>query len=218
MNFKAVKVFFAAHKNRIRDIGLVLVCLVLCAVYAVASDDEASKNREYKIKAAFIYNFIKAVEWPPEQLEDANAIVVGIIGRNPFGDAFKPVEDKVVKDRHLIFRVFKGPSENNNEDSDEQKPAFDVEGLRKCHVLFICSSEAGHIGDIVTAVKEYPVLTVSEVDGFLAAGGIINFVPGTNQPVFDINLTASRKVGLTISSKLLRIASRVVDEEPESKK
>jgi hypothetical protein len=215
---KAIKVFFTANKNRIQVISLVLFCLVLCAVFAVASDDEAAENREYKIKAAFIYNFIKAVEWPPEHLEDANAIVIGIIGRNPFGDAFKPVENKIVKDKHLVVRVFKGPSENNNEQSDEQKQMFDVVGVRECQVLFICSSEAGHIDDIITAVKEYPALTVSEVDGFLAAGGIINFVPGANQPVFDINLAASRKVGLTISSKLLRIASRVIDEEPESEK
>ena len=209
---------FAAHKNRIQYISLVLFYLVLFAVCVFASDDEAAENREYKIKAAFIYNFIKTVEWPPEHFEDANAIVVGIIGRNPFGDAFKPLENKVVKDKHLVFRVFKGPSENNNEDSDEQQQMFDVEGIRLCHILFICSSEAGHIDEIITAVKEYPVLTVSEVDGFLSAGGIINFVPGLNQPVFDINLAASRKVGLTISSKLLRIASSVIDEEPESEK
>jgi hypothetical protein len=211
-------VFFSAHKNRIQRISLVLLCLVLCAVCAVASDDESIENREYKIKAAFIYNFIKAVEWPPEHIEDSNAIVIGIIGHNPFGDAFKPVEDKIVKDRHLVFRVFKGPSESKNEESDEQGQIFDVTGLRQCHVLFVCSSEAGNIDDILNAVKEYPVLTVSEVDGFLAAGGIINFVPGANQPVFDINLASSRKVGLTISSKLLRIASRVIDKEPESEK
>ncbi len=208
--------FFAAHNNRIQRISLVLFCLVLCAVCAVASDDESAQNREYKIKAAFIYNFIKAVEWPQEHIEDANAIVIGIIGRNPFGDAFKPVEDKVVKDRHLVFRVFNGPSESNKEDSDEQM--FDVEGIKTCHVLFVCSSEVEHIDDILNAVKKYPVLTISEVDGFLTAGGIINFVPGASQPVFDINLAASRKVGLTISSKLLRIASRVIDEEPESEK
>jgi hypothetical protein len=215
---KGVKVFFEAHKNRIQIVSLLLFCLVLCAVYAVASDDESVENREYKIKAAFIYNFIKAVEWPSEHIEDSNAIIIGIIGHNPFGDAFKPVEDKIVKDKHLVFRVFKGVSENDNKDSDEQRQIFDVAGVRKCHVLFVCSSESGHINDILGAIKEYPVLTVSEVDGFLAAGGIINFVPGANQPVFDINLAASRKVGLTISSKLLRIASRVIDEEPESKK
>jgi hypothetical protein len=213
---RAVKVFFTTHKNRIQHISLVLSCLVLCAVCVIASDDEVTEDREYKIKAAFIYNFIKAVEWPPEHIEDTNAIVIGIIGRNPFGDAFKPVENKIVKDRHLVVRVFKGPSEN--EESDEQEQMFDVEGVRTCHVLFICSSEAGHIDDIITAVKEYPVLTVSEVGGFLDTGGIINFVPGANQPVFDINLAASRKVGLAISSKLLRIASRVIDEEPDSEK
>jgi hypothetical protein len=211
-------VFFAAHKNQIQRVSIVLFCLVLWTVCAVASDDEAVENREYKIKAAFIYNFIKAVEWPAEHVEDANAIVVGIIGQNPFGDAFKPVEDKIVKDRHLIFRVFKGPSQNDKEDWDKQEELFDVNGIRACHVLFICSSEVEHVDEIVDAVRQYPVLTVSEVDGFLAAGGIINFVPGTNQPVFNINLAASRRVGLTISSKLLRIASKVIDKEIESEK
>jgi hypothetical protein len=86
------------------------------------------------------------------------------------------------------------------------------------HVLFICSSDFEYIDDIVKAVRQYPVLTVSEVDGFLSAGGIINFVPGANQPVFDINLAASRKVELTISSKLLRIASKVIDKEVDSEK
>ncbi len=210
--------FFGAHENRIPRISQVLFCLVLCAVCAVASDDVSAENREYKIKAAFIYNFIKAVEWPQEHIEDANTIVIGIIGHNLFGDAFKPVEDKIVKDRHLVFRVFKGPSENDNKDSDKQEEMFDVTGVRACHVLFICSSEVEYIDDILDAVKEYPILTVSEVDGFLAAGGVINFVPGADKPVFEVSLIAGRKTGLAISSKLLRIASRVIDEESEPEK
>lgn len=212
--------FSGAYENRILRISRVLFCLVLCAVCAVASDDELTENREYKIKAAFIYNFIKAINWPQERMGDANEpMVIGIIGRNPFGDAFKPIENKTVRGRRLVLRYFEGPSEQNNESSnDREKTTFDVEGVRDCHILFVCSSEVGYIGRILDAVKVNSVLTVSEVDGFLKAGGIINLVPGTNQPVFDVNLTASRKVGLVISSKLLRIANKVIDEESQAKK
>jgi hypothetical protein len=189
---------------RIRSyISLTLFSCVLVTVPAVRADSE--KSKEYQIKAAFLYNFIKFVDWPKEKLT-AETIVIGVIGKHSFGKTFEPLKDKQVKDKKVIIKQFQ--SAEGSELTDTQ-----IEAVRKCHILFVCQSEAERLETIINSVKGHSVLTVGDMTDFLDSGGIINFVKEDEKVRFEINNTAAKKAKLDIRSKLLRLAKKVIDEK-----
>jgi len=196
---------------------LVVLALFVEPIAAEGQADSA-KSQEYKIKAAFLYNFIKFVEWPEEKMADSNKpITIGVIGTDPFGYAFEPIKDKKVKGRKVIIRRFKGFKEQGSSDKkDKSELKRTIEALRKCHLLFICSSEKEKFGEIINLVKDESVLTVGEVKGFLESGGIINFLVERKKVVFEINNHAAKQAKLEIRSKLLRLAKRVIPEKPSN--
>ena len=172
------------------------------------------KASENDIKAAFLYNFVKFTDWPKGKVAEANTITIGLLGEHPFKDAFDPVKDKSVGDKRLIIRDL-GRFHRSflQEDAGKLEFANYIEQLRKCHVLFICDSERDNFKAIIDAVKGYHVLTVGETEDFLDVGGTITFVPGTEKPVFDVNLNVCEREGLTISSKVLRLARKVISDK-----
>lgn len=199
-------------------IFIVLAAGLLAGSVSASPDTKSSASREYKIKAAFLYNFLKTVDWPKDALADSNEpIVIGLIGKDQFGSAFDPAKEKNVKGKKIIIKRFKGFGQRSD-DKDETKSQAEVEALRKCHLLFVCSSEKAGFKEIIQAVRDHSVLTVGELDGFLEAGGIINFIPKAQKGEFEINVPASKHARLSISSKLIRIAKRVIKEEPSEKK
>lgn len=192
---------------------LSLVLLVVPIVPEALAD--SVRSQEYQIKAAFLYNFIKFVEWPNEKFADSNEpITIGIIGKDPLGNAFVPLKDKQTKGRKIVVKRFKG-FEELKKDPERNKAELQriIDTIRKCHLLFICSSEKKALRDIINSVKDYPVLTVGETKGFLEFGGIINFLMEENKVRFEINLAAAKRAKLKIRSKLLRLAKRVVEEK-----
>jgi len=89
-----------------------------------------------------------------------------------------------------------------------------LEVLKQCHILFVCSSEKKHFKEINDLVKYHSVLTVSDVDGFLKTGGIINFVLEQSKIRFEVNMFAADESKLDIRSQLLRLAKEVYKEDP----
>ena len=85
--------------------------------------------------------------------------------------------------------------------------------MKKCHLLFICSSEKDNLTDIIDIIKNKNILTVGETKDFLKTGGIINFLLDDNKVRFEINLSAAKKSNLIIRSQLLRLAQKVIDDE-----
>jgi len=170
---------------------------------------------EYKIKAAFIYNFIKFTDWPEEKPVDANDVItIGIIGENPFGHAFEPIIDKQVKNKTVVIKTFESlEGLNKDPDKNREKQKEQLQAVRKCHVLFICSSEKKYIPKIIDAIQGSSVLTISETGDFLETGGMINFLTENKKVRFEVNLDASEKEKIKISSKLLRLAKRVIKEK-----
>ncbi len=81
----------------------------------------------------------------------------------------------------------------------------------------MCSPEMADCGRIIEMVRDHHVLTIGETDGFIEAGGIINFIPEQKKAVFEVNLVASERANLEISSKLLRVAKRVITEKTSEK-
>jgi hypothetical protein len=194
--------------------------LLLIFAVIVCAGDEQIQNREQLIKAAFLYNFVQFTEWPAGKIAEPNTITIGLLGEHPFGNAFDPIKNKTVKDKRLnIKNIGKFRKSFPQDDAGKLEFANYIEQLRKCHVLFICDSERENFKAIIDAVKGYGVLTVGETEDFLDFNGIITFIPGTEKAVFDINIKVCEQEGLKISSKVLRLARKVItDKEPTAEK
>jgi len=198
---------------KIRAYIFVVVVLVLFVGPQAWADSTAS--REYQVKAAFLYNFIKFVDWPKEKVADPNApLVIGIIGKDPFENAFEPLQEKEARDRKVVIQRFEGFVElEKSGKKKKDQPHPKSQDIQKCHLLFICPSESERIADIIASVKGHSVLTVADTQGFLESGGIINFIMEEQKVRFEINVTNARRAKLQIRSQLLRLAKRVIDEK-----
>ncbi len=146
---------------------------------------------EYDLKAAFLFNFAKFVEWPASAFSGPRApLTVCVYGEDPFGPSLDlVVQNERVGERSLLV----------------QRPDS-VDDLGECHVLFISRSAKDRLREVMAEVEGKPVLTVADTDGFLRAGGVINFVLEGSKVRFLIDQEAAGRSGLQISSKLMRLA------------
>ncbi len=194
-----------------------LILALIVAPLAGRAQADSAPSHEYQIKAAFLYNFIKFVDWPEEKMADSNEpITIGIIGSEDFIKAFEPIIHKKVKNRSISIKYFKGYEKLERTQEDDRQWNQKMEALKTCHLLTFYSGDSVRIKDlsqIIKALKGSPVLTVGETAGFLESGGIINFLMEDKKVRFEINVTAAKKNKLKISSKLLRLAKRVVEEK-----
>jgi hypothetical protein len=184
-----------------RRLAAALVCFLafILSSAPLVRAQEAGPS-EYQVKAAFLFNFAKFVEWPTQTLAQAGSpFIIGVIGENPFdGDLEQTVKGKSVNGHPFEVKQIKALSE-----------------LKGCHILFISKSERGRLPEILNAISTSNVLTVSEMDRFLQSGGMINFVREGNKIRFEINDDAARQAGLRISSKLLNLARRTEPAAPK---
>lgn len=195
---------------------LLLVCLGLIVTQMAPAETSSAKYKEYEVKAAFIFNFLKFIDWPEEKTTgNNNQFVIGIIGEDPFGPAANVFKDKSVEDHKLVVKRFEGIEQIRKLSEKDKNESIDA--LKHCHLLFISQSEQKQIRDIIEIVGNSSVLTVADTDGFIEAGGIINFLTEENKIRFDINQAVAEKTGLKIRSQLLRLAKRVVTELPAAK-
>lgn len=150
---------------------------------------------EYKLKAAYLFNFAKYVEWPSGRLPAPDSpIVLGVLGADPFGDRLdRTVKGRVIG-RHTVTI----------------RRARRLEELSGCHILFICRSERAREKQIVEWLRETPVLTVSEAADFVHEGGMIWLGRSGDAVEFDVNLDAVRAAGLMMGARMLGSARNVV--------
>jgi hypothetical protein len=194
----------------------ILLALTLLQNTSIVKAQEKSgtqQNLEYTIKAAFLFNFVKFVDWPPVKEANNVPVTIGIIGKDPFGKAFDTIKDKQVKGRPTVIKYFKSYKDLKTADSNSTKSADTTENLKKCHLLFICQSEKDSLAEITALAQKSSILTVGEMPEMLQSGGIIKFLIEEDKVRFDINLTSARQSSLTIRSQLLRLAKRVIGEE-----
>jgi hypothetical protein len=203
---------------------VLVLAAILLAGRAPLVRAETDADREYKVKAAFILNFIKFVDggrFGSVQVAAANQpaaepngpICVGVLGRSPSPSAFAELEGKEVRDRSVVVRTFKGYEElkGNNDKLPEHHP--DIEAIRKCHVLFVCPDEKPYLSKILSDLCKDNVLLIADVPGFLDMGGTINFAISENKVRFEINLAAAARAKLQVRSSLLRLAIRVIEHD-----
>jgi hypothetical protein len=174
--------------RRIVRTSLLAVATLVC-IYAQAENAPQAPS-EYQVKAAFLYNFVKFVEWPATPALQEGPIELCVMGKDPFAGALQRVVDgKTVNERPLVVRHIR-----------------DIAAARSCHALFVSASEVARISEITRAVHAWSVLTVSDIDRFSERGGIICFFMEGQKVRFRINVKMATSARLKISSKLLRLA------------
>jgi uncharacterized protein DUF4154 len=143
----------------------------------------------YQVKAVFLFNFAQFVTWPSTESSDA-PLVIGILGDDPFGPYLdETVRGEKVNNRPLTIQRFRRNGE-----------------ARNCNILFISQSERDRVPQILFSCKGRSILTVSDIDGFVELGGMIQFFTEKSKIRMRINLEAVKLANLKISSKLLRVA------------
>ena len=193
---------FPAHQYWSKRIGPRTLCGVLLLTSAWAlpfrSIHAQDAPTEYQVKAAYLFNFLKFVEWPGDPIANTNGHwVIGIVGDNPFGDELTQiVSGKTIQGRELLVRRFQ-PGED----------------LHACHVLFISASEKKRLPSVLATLSGSSVLTVGDMDHFIESGGMIQFVMEEKRVRFAIDVGASSQARLKVSSKLLSLARTVTGVE-----
>ncbi len=159
----------------------------------------ASRYKEDEIKAVLIYHFAKFIDWPPTSLSRTHhEFTLCIFGTSPLESALATIRGKPVKGRPLVIRHVSRPAQ-----------------IQTCHTLFISASAFTSATAILAHAKNLPIVTISDLAGFVRIGGMFNFVRTNDTIGFEVNPETARRVGLTIRSKLLRLAQTVVRSNHE---
>ena len=184
------------HRTVRRVCALATAVLAGLTVSTLATAAEPAPT-EYEIKAAFIYNFAKYVEWPEESGPDSGELfVIGVLGDDPFGALLDQIaRTKTVGDKPIVIRRFDR-----------------LEDYTPCHVLFVAASAQDLLPAVLEKLAHSPVLVIGDTEGFAQRGVTINFVIERSKVRFEINPEAAACAGLKISSKLLRLAKIVTEE------
>lgn len=195
-------------RSRCRWLSYSILLLWILFLPGTALTKDAVVGKEYRVKAAFLYNFIRFVDWPEDKMpKGSDPMVVGVIGKDPFGKELEIIARKPVKGKKLVVRNFSSLSQVRDEDI----PAL-IEQMQQSHLVFVSASEKEHWSLILPDLAASAALTVSEVDGFLKAGGMIRFVREGTKGRFVIHLKNTRQARLDIRAKLLRLAKNVIEK------
>ncbi len=159
------------------------VCaLLFCAAVAAAPT-------EYEVKAAFIHNVVKFVDWPITPATSEGMLRFCVFGQEMFGRANDALRDKPIGNMTWLVVAANGKSD-----------------LRECRVLFVSGAESGNLKRILDSVKGSPVLTIGDTEGYGELGIIVNFYLEDGKVRFEINPEAAKRAGLKMSSQLLKLA------------
>lgn len=174
-----------------RFLRLNVIVLLLLASFGAGPSlpVQAQTPNEYRVKAAFILNFARFIDWPGDGYGEGGSLVVGIIGDDPFGGSLDQLNGTTVNGHRIVIRRLK---------------AGDY--LKACQILFVSSSERNRLGKILESVRGGSVLTIGELPQFNQAGGVIKFVIQDDKVRFEINTGAGAQARLRISSKLLALS------------
>lgn len=148
---------------------------------------------EYELKAAFIYNFAKYVDWPPESFPSKDSpVTLCIVGRDPFGGGFAAIEARQVHGRPLRVRR-----------------SVSVEDIGACNIAFVSDSAERRYAAVLKALASLPILTISDIEGFAEAGGAVGLFMGDGRLQFDANFATLQRANLKASSQALKLARTV---------
>ena len=171
--------------------------LVLTMGFCASTLMAQTTAKEYRIKAAFLFNFAHYVEWPPDTFKEANSpLNYCTVGDDPFEGALdESLNGKSVGTHPLRVQHLKAP-----------------ENFQGCHIVFIGANENKRVTAILETLKQSPILIVGESNRFVQQGGTVGFLSEENTVRFEVNLDAAQRARLNISATLLSVAKTVIDK------
>jgi hypothetical protein len=154
----------------------------------------ATRPSEYEVKAAYLFNFGRFVDWPPNvPSRQADDFAICVLGHDPFGRALDTtISGQKINDKPVVARRIS-----------------DVAEAATCRELFISASENKQLKEVFSNLGKLSVLTVSDIPDFMQQGGMVQFVVADERVRFAINLAATQQAGLSLSSELLKVATEV---------
>ncbi len=181
----------APHRQRL--LVWLAATLILISLPASELSGQEQKPTQYEVQAAYLYNFGKFVNWPPSDASSHGPFVICVLGEDPFGA--------------ILDKTTAGETINGKQIVD--KRIARAEEATSCSILYVSPSEAERLSRVLAAVKDAPVLTVSDMPGFVEHGGMIEFVLENGRVRFEVNLNPTTRDGLTFSSELLKVAVKI---------
>jgi hypothetical protein len=172
---------------------LVVLLLPLCPTPVAAQKAGATESQ---VKAAYLYNFGKFVRWQTDRIGSPQTLTICVLGKDPFGAVLDAtVEGESIDGKKITV-----------------KRLSTIQDLTSCSILFIATSEESRLGPVLSAAQHQGLLTVSDIPHFAEHGGIIGFVMLQDKIRFEVNRSAAEQSHLTLSSELLKVASRVIEK------
>jgi hypothetical protein len=167
---------------------------LLCVGGYTAAGADSSVSKEYKLKAAFLYNFAKFVEWPAQSFASADSsIVIGVLGTSPFGAELEmAVNGRKINGHKIVVTVVQTAA-----------------AACQTHLLFVTAAQDSKLDELKGMLKGAAVLTVGESELFLRQGGMISFTLQNDTLRFEINMDSAQKAGLKISAQLQKLATAI---------
>jgi hypothetical protein len=174
-----------------------LCCAALAIALLLAGLAHAQTARAPELKAAFLYNFAKFVEWPTDAMPAGAPLVMCVLGDGTVADALEEtVKGRAIEGHQLTTRRVKADSP-----------------LRTCHVLYVSGLDAKRSHELLEGLGDSAVLTASDLDQFAQLGGVANFFVENGKMRFAVNIESAQRARLQVSSKLLGLAKIVKDEQ-----
>jgi hypothetical protein len=165
---------------------------------AIPTRPQAALSVEYEVKAAFLFNFAKFVDWPSDAFQsEKTPISLCVFRHDPFGSAL----DEVIREKAINNRELQARRIN------------DLAQLKACQLVFVSRKEEGQLPEILNNLKGASALVVGESADFAEHGGAVQFFLENNKLRFAINVDAIQRARLQVSSKLLALARIVHDND-----
>jgi hypothetical protein len=187
------------HTDTAGGVRVLLVIVSLLAALPIGSRPAAAQTRAQldELKAAFVFQFANFITWPESAFADSSApIVIGIMGNEDMAELLRQsVLDRKVSSRSIIVRSLSAPAES-----------------AQCHIVFLDKEDDRLVDEYLAALKDQPVLTVSDDNNFTEEGGIIKLYEQQNKLRIEINADALERSKLVASSKLMSLARVVRDD------
>ena len=217
-------------------VAMMILCLVLSPFTSTGqcradnttrdTDSKTPEEIEYDVKAAFIYNFMKFIEWPADKKAEQDQkqnkpapMTIGILGNNPFKESFKPLLGKTIQNRTIqlvqiqSYQAFYYRCTDKRNALNNYRDKFGPT-IQQCDILFICKSENDVFKVILPLTHDHAVLTVSDITEFAKQGGMIGFVTENKKIRFEINLKSVTREQIKIRSQLLELARNIYKNDP----
>lgn len=156
-----------------------------------------SATREYEIKAGFIYNFFRFVQWPNSD----DKLTLGVLGTDPFEGGLREFESRPLSGKTFII-----------------KHLASAKDAKSCDAVYIGPSESARLSATLAVLRGTPVLTISDLPEFADKGGAIALTTESNRIRFIVNLDTLKQNDLKASSNMLKLASRTITADSDRAK